>query len=457
MLNKFLILACVLIIALGLFAVPFPEGPVALMAAGILSTLALLIFRRFTEEKEFVTTIFILALVLRMGFGILVHIFEWRGFFGGDALAYDAIGANLVNIWLGNALQSDIQSYQYDPTSGTGWGMYYLTGFIYLLLGRNIFAAQSFCAVVGAATAPMVFFCAKKIFNNLRVAKISALAIAIFPSFVIWSSQLLKDGLIIFLLVLTMTMVLQLQDKFNYAALALLIFSLFGTLSLRFYIFYMVLVAVVGSFLIGMSNSDKSMFRRIAIIILIGVSLLYLGVQQSANFELTRFANLERIQISRKDLSRAADSGFGQDTDVSTTEGAISALPIGFSYLMLAPFPWQAANLRQAITIPEVLLWWAMIPFLISGLIYSIKHRLRNAFPILIFSLLLTLAYSILQGNVGTAYRQRTQIQVFLFIFIAVGFTIFKENGENKRIQKANDRRRVEENLRDKKDPPDKK
>lgn len=448
MLNKFLLLACFLIIALGLFAVPFPDGPVALLAAVIFSTCALLLFRHFTEEKEFITTVFLVGLALRIGFGLLVQIFDLRTYFGGDALQYDANGARLVDVWLGYATQTDLLTMQWNSESGTGWGMNYLTGFIYLFLGRNIFAAQSFCAIVGASTAPMVFFCARKIFNNLRVAKISALAIAIFPSFVIWSGQLLKDGLIIFLLVTAMTMVLTLQSKFNYAALAVLVFSLFGTLTLRFYIFYMVVVAVAGSFLIGMSTTDKSMFRRIAVIILISVSLLYLGVQRNASVELTKFANLERIQSSRADLARAADSGFGHDTDVSTTEGAISAMPVGFAYLMFAPFPWQAGNMRQAITIPEVLVWWAMMPFLIIGLIYSVRNKLRNAFPVLIFSLLLTLSYSILQGNVGTAYRQRTQIQVFLFIFIGVGWTVFQEHRENKRILRAAAQRRVENSLR---------
>ena len=90
--------------------------------------------------------------------------------------------------------------------------------------------------------------------------------------------------------------------------------------------------------------------------------------------------------------------------------GAASAAPVGFASLMFAPFPWQATNLRQAITIPEVLIWWAMIPFLVMGLIYAVKHRLRNAFPVLIFSLLLTLAYSIFQGNVGTAYRRGSSL-----------------------------------------------
>jgi hypothetical protein len=448
MLNKFLILASAVVIALSVFAVQFPDGVVAFLLVVILSGLALTVFRRFTEEKEFVTSVFLLALLLRMGFGLLVHIFDLRDFFGGDALIYDAGGASFVDVWLGNNLQSDLQIFRNDPTSGFAWGMTYLTGVIYLILGRNIFAAQSFCAVVGAAAAPMVFFCSKKIYNNLRVAKMSAVAIAVFPSFIIWSGQLLKDGLIIFLLVLAMTMVLQLQKQFSYAALALLIFALFGTLSLRFYIFYMMVVAVAGSFLVGMSDTNKSMFWRLTLIVLIGFSLLYLGVGRNASIELTRFANLERIQTSRSNLARSADSGFEKDADVSTTEGALSAIPAGFAYLMFAPFPWQAANLRQAITIPEVLFWWAMIPFLIMGMIYSVKNRLRSAFPILIFSLLLTLAYSLFQGNVGTACRQRTQIQVFLFIFISVGWTVYQENRENRRLIRAAAQRRVDSSLR---------
>jgi len=188
--------------------------------------------------------------------------------------------------------------------------------------------------------------------------------------------------------------------------------------------------------------------RGTLILAIMGTALMYLGVGQSADVELRVFANLERVQSSRLDLARSADSGFGEETDVSTTEGAMFAMPTGFAYLYFAPFPWETANLRQAITIPEVLLWWATFPFLIIGIIYTVRKRLRNALPILVFSLLLTLAYSIFQGNVGTAYRQRTQIQVFLFILIGVGWTVYREERENKRLARAESQRRVDMQLR---------
>lgn len=435
--DRYLIGICLILVTLGMITAAFPEGAASILIVLVLSTIALGVFRKFTSEREFLTTVFLGALLVRLAFGVFIHVFEYRDFFGADAETYDFNGWRLVEYWLGQVSSDDLALQRAWSTAGPGWGMNYLVGGIYYVIGRNIFAAQSFCAVFGAATAPMVYFCAAKMFSNKRVAKISAIAIAFFPSFIIWSSQLMKDGLIIFLLVLAMTMVLQLQEKFNYLALLLLVFSLFGIFSLRFYIFYMVAIAVGGSFIIGVTGSAQSIARRTAVLVLMGLGLTYLGVIRNASVDFEKYASLERIQSSRQDLATSAESGFGEDIDVSTTEGAISAVPIGLLYLMFAPFPWEMSNFRQAITLPEVLLWWAMIPLLVAGLWYAIRQRLRNSVPVLIFSLMLTLAYSIFQGNVGTAYRQRTQIQVFLFIFIAVGITLYLEGKENTRFRKG--------------------
>ncbi|MEQ1606059.1 MAG: hypothetical protein ABL999_14440 [Pyrinomonadaceae bacterium] len=448
MLNRFISLACILVIAMGIALVPFPDGAAAIAFVMALSALFIIAFRKYTEDKQFITTIFLVGLALRMAFGLLIHIYELREFFGGDAFAYDAKAALMVENWMGLSINPDSTLFDFDARSGVAWGMYYITAGIYYVFGRNIFAAQSFCAVIGAATAPMVYYCSLKVYNNLKVARFAAISIAVFPSFIIWSGQLLKDGLIIFLLVVAMTMVMHLQSRISYAAVAILITSMFGILSLRFYIFYMVLVAVVGSFLVGMSTTQRSLIRSTVILFVVGLGLAYLGVGQRATEQVGTFANLKRIEGSRRDLARSAETGFGEDADVSTAAGAISAIPLGFTVLMFAPYPWQAANLRQAITIPEVLIWWAMIPFLIVGIVYTLRNKLRNAFPILMFSLMLTIAYSVFQGNVGTAYRQRTQIQVFLFVLIGAGWTVFKENRENKKLIALDARQRVEEQIR---------
>src|SRR5215204_1095178 len=443
--------------AFAVMILAFPDGVVAVLLTAVVSVPVIILIRQNTDESHFLIQLFLAALTFRMLFGVFIHVYDLRGFFGADAITYDWLGQSIVDVWFNNISSSDPVAQKAMSTGTPGWGMNYLTAILYLFTGRNLLAAQSFCAVIGAATAPMVYVCAMRIFHNREVGKISALMVALFPAFIIWSGQFLKDGLIIFLLVLAMTMVLQLQEKFNYFAVIFLVFSLFGILSLRFYIFYMVAISVAGSFLIGQSGSVKSIARGFIVLIVMGVALTYLGVLRTAGENFEKWGSLESIQRSRSDLSKRGDSGFGEDLDVSTTEGAITIIPIGFTYLMLAPFPWQLGSLRQAITIPEMIIWWCSMPLLIIGLGYTIKNRLRNAVAILIFTLMLTLAYSIFQGNVGTAYRQRTQIQVFLFIFIAVGWTIRKEKKENKRLASEAKRERLESHLRDKREKEERK
>ncbi len=430
--DKLLIVWYVLV-GFAMIALAFPEGMGAFFFTTILAFAILGLINRFTKEKEeklLISRIFIVALIVRLIFGLFVHVFELRDFFGGDANTYNDVGYRLLESWFG-AVPNDITTQRAMITTGPGWTMKYLVAGVYLFSGENILAAQSVCAVIGAATAPMTYFCTKKIFNNQRTSKTAALLIALFPALIIWTSQLLKDGLMVFFLVLTMTLVLQIQEKFNLMTVALLIFSLFAIITLRFYIFYMVVIAVSSSFIIGMGATSQSIAKRMVVVCLIGFALAYIGVLRTASVELEEYGNLERVQLSREDLSRSG-SGFGVGADVSTMAGAISVLPVGFTYLMLAPFPWQINSFRSSLTLPDILLWWSSIPFLITGLFFTFKHRLRKAIPIMVFTILLTLSYSLFQGNVGTAYRQRIQIQVFLFIFIAVGFTLRKEYKENK-------------------------
>jgi 4-amino-4-deoxy-L-arabinose transferase-like glycosyltransferase len=320
-------------------------------------------------------------------------------------------------------------------STGGGWGMLYLVGAIYAIIGRNPLAVQFVNAVLGAATAPLVYLCAQHMFRNLRVARIAAFFVVFYPSLVLWSSQGLKDAPIVFLLVAAMYATLKLGEKLNIKYFLILVASLFGILSLRFYIFYMITAAIAGAFVIGMRRfSAQSVARQAVALIAIGLALTYLGVLRTASAKLEIYGNLEAIQRSRSDLAVTATSGFSKDVDVTTTAGALTALPVGMVYLLFAPFPWQLANLRQSITLPEMLIWWASFPMLILGLWFTIRYRLRQAFPILIFTTMLTLSYSIFQGNIGTAYRQRSQLLVFYFMFVAVGIVLFKEKRENARL-----------------------
>lgn len=401
------------------------EGQPALVFCIVVAIIVGVLISRIEQDRRFLLYIFVMGLILRILLGGLIFRFELQNFFGGDAFTYDAYGSLLLRSWETGSRFDDVW---FSTTGSGGWGMLYLVAAIYALTGRNMLAVQFFNAILGAATAPLIYLCAQHIFRNVKVSRLSTYLVAFYPSLILWSSQGLKDAPIIFLLSVAILMTLKLGEKLTAGNLLVLIGALFGILALRFYIFYMLVVAIGGAFMIGTrAFSAQSLLRQFAIIICLGLALTYLGVSRTASVQLENYANLEAVQRSRTALSRSAQSGFGGDVDVTTTSGALIAVPMGLMYLLFAPMPWQLFNLRQSITIPEMIFWWASFPFLILGLWFAIKYRLRQVLPILLFTLMLTLAYALAQGNIGTAYRQRSQLLVFYFIFVAVGMVLVME------------------------------
>lgn len=384
-------------------------------------------------DGVFLFRLFVAGLLVRMIVGTAIFAFKGQEFFGGDALTYDFVGFAQLSGWSGDR-HLGAAAVDFVKAAGSGWGMVYLVAGIYGLVGRNMLAVQLVNAVIGAVTAVIIFLCAHEVFKNGRVARVAGVAVAFYPSLVLWSSQGLKDGPIVFCLALAILATLKLGQKLSIRYVAVLVFSLLALLSLRFYVFYMLCAAIAGAFVIGMQSITATSFaRQLAAILLVGLALMYFGVTRSANLQFQEYGNLERVQRSRLDLARSADSGWGRDVDVSTTTGAISTIPLGMIYLLFAPFPWQVGSLRQTITLPEMIIWWASFPLLILGLWFAIKYRLRMIAPILVFTMMLTLSYSVFQGNVGTAYRQRAQLLVFYFIFVAVGYVLVMEKREDRK------------------------
>ena len=395
-------------------------------------------------DGPFLLRLFVAALLARMIVGTAIFVFRGQSFFGGDALTYDFYGLAQLQGWFGDKYYQAIANQFVKSGEGSGWGMVYLVAAVYGLVGRNMLAVQLMNSVFGAATAVIIYLCAQQVFHNSRVARLAGIAVAFYPSLVLWSAQGLKDGPIVFLLSLAILCTLKLGEKLALKYIIVLLLALLGLVALRFYVFYMICVAIAGAFVIGMQQVTATSFaRQFTAVILLGLALTYVGVTRSASIQFERYGNMQQLQRSRSDQARSAESGFGRDVDVSSTSGALSTIPMGVVYLLFAPFPWQITSLRQSITLPEMVIWWASFPLLVLGLWFAIKYRLRMISPILIFTVMLTLAYSVFQGNVGTAYRQRAQLLVFYFIFVAVGFELLKERREERKRREIEERERL--------------
>jgi len=357
-----------------------------------------------------------LAFALNLSFGSTFFALFW-----GDSSSYHFDGGNLAAYWRGEMPWEP-------PLIAQGWGMSYLVGAFYYVFGANALLVQFFNCTLGSLTVLVIHAMARELFDA-KVAGWAAQFMAFFPQMIFWSAGLYKDPAVLLCIAVAMRSVLAFRTSFQVRQASLYLGAVLALFTLRFYVCYMVVIATLGT----LAFIQQRGFAR-GLAYQVGIGLLLLGTFSFAlNRETIEQQNarmdLETLQVARADQANQASSAFLEEIDVSTPEGALSALPEGTLYLLFAPFPWSIGSFRQALTIPEMLVWYSLMPALWRGLRYVVRNKFRDALPILVFAAMLTVAYGVFQSNVGTAYRQRTQIAMFFFILMGVGLVHGKAPG----------------------------
>jgi 4-amino-4-deoxy-L-arabinose transferase-like glycosyltransferase len=387
---------------------------------------------RGASDHVFLIWLYLGTVAIRLLVGFTIMATGNVPYFGGDHQTYDYFGWGLAEAWAGN-LQSTRWLYQRTSLAGQN-GMFYWVGAIYYLFGHSEYIAVLIQVSIISLTPLFVYGITQTIFGSRQAARIASALTAFLPSMVIWSCVLLKDPIVLLLITMTVfyTLKLQKEVKIRYiwpTSLAMLL-----VFPIRGYVFYFVLTSVLGSLLMarfGRKASSAKYFIRLAGIAAIIIFLFMLGFDRIAAQQIDTKL-LERIQMSRLDLARNAQSGFDTSADVSTIGGALAFLPKGIAYLLFAPFPWQVSGgSRMYLAMPEVLLWYLAFPFCLAGIFYTVRRHFREALVVFVFVIQLTVFYSIFIGNVGTAHRQRTQVLGFYLIFTSVGWVHFvrRRNG----------------------------
>jgi 4-amino-4-deoxy-L-arabinose transferase-like glycosyltransferase len=347
-------------------------------------------------------------------------------YFAGDSWTYDFFGYALSRAWSGE-LQHPNWLLSHTGQLGMN-GMYYWVAAIYTVFGRSEVLASAIQSAITSLIPVLAYKITLLVYESIRAARCAALLTAFLPSMVIWSSLLLKDAPVAFLACLTVycSLKVQIQLKLQYLVPGFL--ALLLIFPLRGYVFYFLLLAMIGTLLIshfGRSANLGVFLARIGVLVAILAALFALDFDRIAKQQLNTNL-LEMVQRSRMDLARTAQSGFDRNSDVSRLSSAIAYLPKGIAFLLFSPFPWQAGSPRAMLALPETLLWYGLFPFCLAGMFHTARHHLREALIIFLFVIQLTCFYGIFIGNVGTAHRQRTQVSVFYLIFTAVGFTSWR-------------------------------
>src|SRR6266446_3565838 len=168
------VLALLLLLVSGgiVFLAP-SKAPVALVIASASASIAIICINRIDVDRKFLLQVFMGGVLIRLIVGTIIFVFEFQNFFGGDADTYDQNGFFMQQGWHGNKYYAALPE-RFIQSGAGAWGMLYLVAGIYEVAGRNPLAVQFLNAVLGAATAVVIFLCAFHIFGNNRVARLAA-------------------------------------------------------------------------------------------------------------------------------------------------------------------------------------------------------------------------------------------------------------------------------------------
>ncbi len=389
------------------------EASACFVIAGLGIILLSLFVRALSPEDEFrfLLAFCICSFLLRGSLAIIVHPFD--SFFAPDTGAYDSRAYSLA------------QGGQ--PSLGKAAGYIYFVAGIYRVFGHTPVGAMIANGFLGTLTTVFVYLIARDIYSR-KVARTAFLLTAFFPSLILWSALLLKDTLSVFLIVLIIWSTIKLHRQFRIRYVIMILVSTAYLTQIRYYIVPFVVAAVLSSFLI-------QPIRRLGRSMLVGVTvaMLFFAIWQYAPGETKGRYSGYSVDLASVNDIRAGFAGGGSeflgDIRIGSYVEAIKFLPVGLLYFFLGPFPWQIKIHRplQVIALPEVLMWYCLVPFMVYGLGYILRHRIRSSYPIIVYVMLLTLAYSFTITNMGSLYRFRAQMLVFYFIFVAVGITRFRD------------------------------
>lgn len=401
------------------FALLDTESRIAVPLLGILDLLIVVwVARAHARQRDavFLGGIMLIGLGGRFLLMALIHQSVGPYVFAPDAYTYEGFGQQLANYWLfGSAPPSRLQD-----TIQVGY--YYLNAALYVVFGNAVVAPAVLNALMGVLVAIPVFHTVRAILpRGEYAARVAAVLAVFFPSLVLWSVLNIREAPAVLTVAATVYFFVRAAREFRPRYVAGVVVSLALLALLREYLVVLVALGGIAGAVMSLSRRPARAFAAggIMLAVLI-VSFRALGLGGTLVVE----PDLERVTDLREAMTARAGSAIETSIDTRSPGGAIRFLPIGFTRFMFGPYPWVigGGSLLQALTLPEVLIWYILIPSFLRGLSLSFKNDPRSYTVLAAVFLSVSVAYSLVEGNLGTAYRHRAQVMPIAFVFVAVGF-----------------------------------
>lgn len=385
---------------------------------------------------HFLITLALFALVVRVVAMLILdralYALGRDGFIALDDRGYDVIAWQQAQLWQGGGTPIH-------PGERYLLNVYtYVEAALYFILGHHLIAMKLVNCLAGALTAIFAYLIARRLFGE-AAARISGLAVAFFPSTLLWSLVNLKDAMFLCAVAGFFWLLTELGATGKARLIPPLLVALAIVGGLRSYMLLVLALVAPATLLLHDRARFPAKWRTVAL--LVGGCLLVIVI----NGQSIALFNPTLLVTQRFNAAQGAQSAFvptppapppppqaapapsaapiltgGDELTRRPVRSLVQWLPVGLAYALAAPFPWTADRLVEQVTIPEMFLWYGALATALVALVVH-RRRWRDCLPLVAYvgGLLLLLAAT--QGNLGTLIRHRSMVIPFVLIFSGAG------------------------------------
>ncbi|MFO0725593.1 MAG: hypothetical protein U1E65_17550 [Myxococcota bacterium] len=249
---------------------------------------------------------------------------------------------------------------------------------------------------------------------DARAARICFLLVSFMPSLVVYSSLNIRDALSWLLIVAAVRGALMVREPGRLTTGTIMLATgVVGMGFVRPYIMLMLLISFAAAQVLTKPKRVPAAAVTLIALVIVGA---FAGPRVGVSLDLISSDGLKEIQIARATLD-GGGSAAGFTGDVSSPGQALLMVPKGLAFFLLSPYPWEVRNFRQAMAVPEVLIWGTLLVLAARQLLKDAPVQPTKVATLVFPALAICLTYALMEGNAGTANRHRGQMAAIVMVF----------------------------------------
>ncbi|MDP8230790.1 MAG: glycosyltransferase family 39 protein [Candidatus Gorgyraea atricola] len=427
--------------------IPLPAlSPILIVLFGLL--LGIFIIAIFAHEDfNFLFNLFAIGFILRLFLSFLFYMmsFVFKGdyspgfLFANDGWSYSRQGWQICR-FAERGIRVTMDQFMTDPNMKIGHGTSgnivpydYFTSHVYLFTGHSPLSMFFISSLAGSIVALFVYLLARHLFGK-NVARISSIFAFFWPSFIMWSTQNLKEPVIAMFLCIFLWAIFYMRRYYCPGFLLLAVLSVWILFKIGLPYLVVALGMVFLTFLfLAIWHLIKNKFITTLIIGLSIFAVFFVlrndilsWVSKINFYSIGGYDSIFDFFNYHRSVRAYGNLQFFRNADISSFGRMLVFSPLGLLYVFFSPFPWQLGNIMQVMAVPETIIFYIMVPFTLKGIVFAYKKRFTQSAVLLFIIIGMVSVLALTEGNSGTLLRHRSIVFYLLFIFTGIGLSLKK-------------------------------